>query len=43
MRDYFGFDVTFVQNVTDVDDKVPNPARIGGGGAAMLILAIRLS
>lgn len=22
MRDYFGFDVTFVQNVTDVDDKV---------------------
>ena len=22
LRDYFGFDVTFVQNVTDVDDKV---------------------
>lgn len=22
VRDYFGFDVTFVQNVTDVDDKV---------------------
>jgi hypothetical protein len=22
MRDYFGFDVTFVENVTDVDDKV---------------------
>lgn len=24
MRDYFQFDVTFVQNVTDVDDKVEN-------------------
>jgi cysteinyl-tRNA synthetase len=22
MRDYFGYEVVFVQNVTDVDDKV---------------------
>ncbi|KAI5844738.1 tRNA synthetases class I (C) catalytic domain-containing protein [Tricharina praecox] len=27
MRDYFGFDVTFVQNVTDVDDKIILRAR----------------
>lgn len=25
LRDYFGFDVEFVQNVTDVDDKVRLP------------------
>lgn len=30
MRDYFGFDVKFVQNVTDVDDKV------GSGGGSEL-------
>jgi cysteinyl-tRNA synthetase len=27
MRDYFGFNITFVQNVTDVDDKV-TPSRL---------------
>lgn len=26
MRDYFGFDVHFVMNVTDIDDKVPLPS-----------------
>lgn len=35
MRDYFGFDVKFVQNVTDVDDKVGggviSESRGGGG------------
>jgi hypothetical protein len=25
MRDYFGYEVIFVQNVTDVDDKVRGP------------------
>lgn len=28
MRDYFGFNVVFVQNVTDVDDKVPRPLAV---------------
>lgn len=37
MRDYFGFDVKFVQNVTDVDDKV------GGGVEKSLIEYIKKS
>lgn len=32
MRDYFGFDVKFVQNVTDVDDKVGESGSPRGGG-----------
>lgn len=43
MRDYFGFDVAFVQNVTDVDDKVRPLGRISRPCVAMLILALRLS
>ncbi|KAJ7129220.1 cysteinyl-tRNA synthetase [Mycena epipterygia] len=29
MKDYFGYEVVFVQNVTDVDDKIINRAREG--------------
>lgn len=27
LRDYFGYEVNFVMNITDVDDKVRTPPR----------------
>jgi cysteinyl-tRNA synthetase len=37
LRDYFGYEVQFVMNITDVDDKVPAP---GGLRTLVLILTI---